>query len=100
MLLTSLRGNAAWEFKLLNDKYGPLARIGPNELICSDADTMRRIASVRSKYTRGGFYDAMKFNPVKDNLLSTRDEKVHNELKAKTAAGVSLPPLSLPNKST
>ncbi|TVY80948.1 Cytochrome P450 monooxygenase [Lachnellula suecica] len=89
LLRTSLRGNMHRDFKTVNEKYGPLARIGPNELMCSDADTMRRIAGVRSKYTRGGFYEAMKFNPVQDNLLSTRDENVHFELKAKTAAGYS-----------
>ncbi len=41
-----------------------------------------------STWTRSGWYDAMRMDPRQDNVFSTRDEKAHNELKAKEAGGV------------
>lgn len=68
---------------------GPLVRVGPNELVTSSPDIVRRIWAVRSPYRRGAFYDAIKFDPERDNLLSLRDEDAHTALKAKMAPGVS-----------
>jgi hypothetical protein len=44
---------------------------------------------VRSQYRRGAFYDAVRFDPSRDNLISLRDDTAHTELKAKMAMGVS-----------
>ena len=71
---------------------GPLARIGPDTLVTSDPDLLRRILGVRTKYRRSDWYYAMRFDPAKDNVLSMRDDDLHNELRAKMAAGVSAPP--------
>lgn len=44
---------------------------------------------VRTKYRRSDWYDAMRLDPTKDNVLSMRDDDKHNELRAKMAHGVS-----------
>jgi hypothetical protein len=41
-------------------KYGKLIRIGPNDLISSDAEIMRQINGGRSGFTKSNFYDVMK----------------------------------------
>ncbi len=50
---------------------------------------IRRMMAVRSPYTRSEWYVGVRFDPVKDNVSSMRDEKKHNELRAMMAAGVS-----------
>lgn len=67
---------------------GSLVRVGPNDLVTDDPDVLRKIMATRSAYTRGPWYDAMRFDPGRDNLLSTRDEKAHIKLRNKMAAGV------------
>ncbi|KAK2036358.1 cytochrome P450 [Colletotrichum somersetense] len=47
-------------------KYGPLVRVGPRDLVTSDPDLMKRML---------------------DNVLSTRDNALHAELRSKMAAG-------------
>ena len=67
---------------------GGLAPIGPNDLVTNDPALMRKMMAVRSPYTRAEWYDAMRFNPERDSLLSMRDEAEHAKLRAKMAAGV------------
>lgn len=71
----------------VNQKYGSLARIGPNSLVTSDPDLLRRMSAARSPYRRGSWYNAMRMKPRKDNILSVRDEKHHDELRRKMAFG-------------
>lgn len=71
----------------VSKKYGPLARIGPNSLITDDPDLIRRMNAPRSPYRRGDWYNAMRLAPRKDNVLSSRDENVHDELRRKMASG-------------
>jgi hypothetical protein len=73
-----------------NNTYGSLIRVGPNEVITNNPEVLRKVMSVRSAFTRGHFYNAMKFDPTRDNLFSMRDERAHTKLRAKMAAGVSL----------
>ena len=68
-------------------KYGGLARIGPNILITSDPDQIRRMCAPRSDYRRGEWYHAMRSKPGFDNILSEHDEERHDELRRKMAAG-------------
>ncbi|KIW94459.1 uncharacterized protein Z519_04435 [Cladophialophora bantiana CBS 173.52] len=77
------------QFCGLTDKYGPLVRVGPQTLICSDSDVMRRLSAPRSPYVRGDWYYAMRLNPGQDNIFSTLDEARHEELRRKMAAGYS-----------
>lgn len=92
---------------------GSLARVGPNDLVTDDPDVLRRMMAVRSPYSRGpctfhtqldsspvrkyrtdafAGYGAQRLDPARDNLISTRDEVAHRELRAKMAAGVSCHP--------
>ncbi|EDN97121.1 hypothetical protein SS1G_02049 [Sclerotinia sclerotiorum 1980 UF-70] len=62
---------------------------GPNDLICSDPDVIRRMSTAKLGYRRSKFYSSFAFNPDRDTMLSTTDEEIHTHLKTKTAAGVS-----------
>lgn len=68
---------------------GSLARVGPNDLVTSDPAVMKRMLAVRSPYTRSEWYIGVRFDPVRDNISSIRDETRHTELRAMMAAGVS-----------
>lgn len=67
---------------------GHIARIGPNTLVTDDPEVVKRMWAVRSKYKKGDFYDAVRFDPSRDNIISMRDDEKHNILRAKMAAGV------------
>ncbi|KAK1656592.1 pisatin demethylase, partial [Colletotrichum godetiae] len=69
---------------------GSLVRIGPNDLVTSDPDLMKRMLGVRTKYTRSDWYNAMRLDPRHDNVLSTRDDAVHTRLRSQMAGGVDL----------
>ena len=73
----------------VNAKYGRLARIGPNNLITSDPELIRRMNAPRSPYRRGDWYNAMRMKPGHDNVLSARREDKHRELREKMALGYS-----------
>ncbi|KAM0324813.1 hypothetical protein ACHAQA_007779 [Verticillium albo-atrum] len=75
-----------WE---ANKKYGDIARVGPNQVVCSDPELMKRVLAVRSEYRRSDWYDGMRFHPKKNNVLSWRDEEEHAKLRSKMAAGYS-----------
>ena len=51
---------------------------------------MKKMLAVRSPYTRSEWYIGVRFDPVRDNIASIRDEDRHTELRAIMAAGVSL----------
>ena len=70
---------------------GSVARIGPNLLTTGDADIIRHISAPGSAWRRSGWYEGMKLDPRVDNVFSTRDEKLHAELKAKESGGVRRP---------
>jgi hypothetical protein len=88
-----LRGHISGRFYTIlaeaNQTYGPLVRIGPNHLLSGDPEVWRRMCGVRSPYRRGDWYNAMRFKPRSDNVVSTRLEERHDELKRKMAAGYS-----------
>lgn len=73
----------------LNNVIGPLVRIGPNELLSTDPDALRRMSSVRSLYTKGSFYESGRITPGVDNVVSIRDEDKHKDMRAKMWAAVS-----------
>ncbi|KAK3347287.1 cytochrome P450 [Lasiosphaeria hispida] len=77
------------DLREVNDKYGPLARIGPDTLVTSDPNLLRRMLGVRTRYRRSDWYDAMRLDPARDNVLSMRNDEKHEELRAKMAAGYS-----------
>ncbi|KAI0413510.1 pisatin demethylase [Xylaria grammica] len=44
-------------------KYGPLVRVGPNELTTDDPEILRRMANVRGSYGKDPWYQGTRFNP-------------------------------------
>ncbi|KAJ6781568.1 hypothetical protein PWT90_01563 [Aphanocladium album] len=81
-----LRGAMSGDFpqilKEATDEYGPLVRIGPNQLVSSDPDVLRRISAVRGHFTKGGFYKAGRIVPGVDNVVSAVDEDKHKMMRA------------------
>lgn len=58
-------------------------------LITSDPEVIRRMNAVRSSFTRGRWYSALKLHPERDNITSHVDERVHTDLRARMAPGYS-----------
>ncbi|KAK1447260.1 cytochrome P450 [Colletotrichum melonis] len=79
-------GRTHLDFYEACEKY---VRVGPNDLITSDPDLMKRMLNVRTTYKRSNWYDGMRLKPGQDNVLSTRDDELHNKLRSKMAAGYS-----------
>lgn len=71
----------------LTQKYGPLVRIGPNDLLTSDPDLLRRMSAARSTYERSSWYKATRLDPYHDMMGSVMDKGVHASLRTKMTAG-------------
>ncbi|KAI3318433.1 cytochrome P450 [Xylariaceae sp. AK1471] len=69
------------------EKYGPIMRIGPNELLVFDPQILWHINNVRSSYGRGDWYASIQFDPYGHSVLSEPDTAKHDKRKAKLAAG-------------
>ncbi|KAI1383031.1 cytochrome P450 [Hypoxylon trugodes] len=69
------------------EKYGKIMRLGPNELMIYDPETLWYINGARSTYRRGGWYDSAKFDPYGHNILSEPDTVTHDKRKAKVMSG-------------
>lgn len=81
------RGTLPWAIKEATDKYGPLVRVGISTVVNSNPETVTKILQPRSRFIRAPDYQAARFRPGVDNILSIRDEDAHKALKAKTSAG-------------
>ncbi|KAI0108427.1 cytochrome P450 monooxygenase [Daldinia grandis] len=85
---STLFGTLCKDFSGLR-KYGPLVRIAPNRILTSDPEILRRIASVRSTYGKDEWYNAVKFTPDDENMITILDNPTHDQRKAKTIKGYS-----------
>jgi cytochrome P450 len=56
-------------------------------LITTDPELLRRMNAVRSPFTRGPWYAALKLHPERENVVSVRDENTHNDLRNRMAFG-------------
>ncbi|KIW19931.1 hypothetical protein PV08_00506 [Exophiala spinifera] len=72
-----------WVHRPTHRKYGPLVRIGPNEVATDDAEIVRQISPTKSSYPSGSWYKTGKFNPYRENLFSTTDIEEHKKLRAR-----------------
>ncbi|KAM0334321.1 hypothetical protein ACHAQA_001345 [Verticillium albo-atrum] len=82
-------GRMAFALKELGDKYGPLVRVGPNEVMFADAETYRSVNGVRSDFIKGPWYEPSRILPDQDSLFSMRDDKLRKDLKGRMAPGYS-----------
>jgi cytochrome P450 len=91
--LWAYRGVSSMDFhsvaKTAQEKYGKIMRITPTDVMISDADTLWRINSTRSTYTRGEWYGSVRFNPYGDSLFSEMDTARHDKRKSKLSSGFS-----------
>ncbi|CZT20651.1 related to pisatin demethylase (cytochrome P450) [Ramularia collo-cygni] len=89
LLRTQSSGEMHKHFTAINKQHGSTARIGPQMLITSDPDLLRRMNAVRSTFTRGPWYAALKLHPERDNITSYTDERKHADLRHRMAPGYS-----------
>ncbi|KAM7192309.1 cytochrome P450 family protein [Naviculisporaceae sp. PSN 640] len=80
-------GTLCCDLEEVADKYGPIARIGPDWVVVSDPTEIRRIWSVRSGYQRSPWYTGFRFNPESDNILTYNDNKEHHNIRSKLLPG-------------
>ena len=82
-----------WEAKLedslaeLQEKYGPIVRIGPNDLLVGDSDEIARISGARSSWSRSGWYKNMRFDFENDSVITILGTKAHDKRKAQLQRG-------------
>ncbi|KAK3391649.1 cytochrome P450 family protein [Sordaria brevicollis] len=74
--------NIPGNFERAIKKYGPIVRVAPNWLICSDPSEIHRIWSVRSGWRRSTWYHSFRFDPHKDNVLTYPDNEDHRRARA------------------
>ncbi|KAI1394022.1 cytochrome P450 [Hypoxylon trugodes] len=64
---------------------GELLRVGPNQLLTTDVDVIRRMAHPKSTYSRSTFYRTFRFTPTEDHTFSLLDDQEHT--RRRTAFG-------------
>lgn len=87
MLRIRRSGRSHLEYFELSKQYGSLVRIGPNDLLASSPDHLRRMSAARSTYQRSSWYQATRLDPYHDMMGSVMDKQAHMSLRGKVAAG-------------
>ncbi|KAK1831157.1 cytochrome P450 [Podospora conica] len=77
------RGTIQYRTEDFFEKYGPIVRIGPNEIMCFDPDEVRRIMSLKSGYTKDRWYKAGQVHPSEENTMSILDPDTRKHWKKK-----------------
>ena len=88
-LHASVSGRAHLELSEVCNRYGPIARIGPNTLVTCDEELFRKINTVRSGYTKSDYYKAFRFDADRENILSQTDTSLNVAMRKKMTAGYS-----------
>ncbi|KAK8073572.1 pisatin demethylase, partial [Apiospora phragmitis] len=73
----------------LSERYGSLARIGPNALSTSDPELVKRMSHPKSAYGKAEWVDGHRLNPYHDNMFMVRDPAQHDRMKARLAPAYS-----------
>lgn len=82
------RGKMLSTLQKLTYKYGPVCRIGPNDLLVGDFDEVVRINGVRSPYVKSDWYTTIRFDvDGGDSVVSLMDTAEHDVRKAKLIKG-------------
>jgi hypothetical protein len=86
---TDLSGRMGDIFLETAEQYGPVARIGPRELLVGDPAILRRITSARATYTRGSWYADQRLDPYTPNMVNLTDTAEHDRMKARILGAYS-----------
>lgn len=71
---------------------GSIARIGPNTLVTTDEELIRKMNAFRgSSYTKGKFYGVFKFDADHENSFSELNEEKHASMRNRVTTGVTKP---------
>lgn len=89
LIRTHFRGDCYDKFGQLARSYGKLVRIGPNYLLTSDPDIVRRMNTPRGGYTKSNWYLASRFTAGVDNMISDRNDQRHDVMRKKAAPAYS-----------
>ncbi|KAF7194939.1 Cytochrome P450 monooxygenase [Pseudocercospora fuligena] len=82
-------GKQYWKHREWHQKYGPLVRIGPQEVVTDSPAILRQINAINPSYNRGTYYKAGRFNPYHDNLFTTIEADAHSKARARSSAAYS-----------
>jgi hypothetical protein len=75
------RGGFLEHYEELAAKFGPVIRVGPNRVLCSDVDALYSISSVRSQYRKAEWYTVSKVSKNGEHTLSLLDPEPRRERK-------------------
>ncbi|KAK2035877.1 benzoate 4-monooxygenase cytochrome P450 [Colletotrichum somersetense] len=87
IMIRSRRSRAFSEYCKMSNEYGKLVRIGPNDVLTSDADLIRRMSAGKSTYERSSWYKATRLDPYHDMMGSVLDKSTHHGLRVKLSPG-------------
>lgn len=74
----------------LTNKYGPVVRVGPNNVLCSDVDALYKISGVRSLYKKHEWYTMSKVSKRGEHTLSLLEPELRRERKKYIGPAVRL----------
>lgn len=77
-------------FEQLGREYGPLVRIGPNQVLTSDGDFLRKSGAVRGTYDRTSWYVAFRWQPYVDNTFNLLDHAAHDRRKGQISTAYNI----------
>ena len=81
IILKTRRGHMDEIQRALHAQYGPLIRIAPNEIACSEPEAIKQIYRTQAPLTKTDFYPPWRntsMSKYPDNFSGT-DEKLHSE---------------------
>ncbi|KAL2751877.1 hypothetical protein ACRALDRAFT_2045118 [Sodiomyces alcalophilus JCM 7366] len=73
----------------LHEKYGPVVRIGPNQVDINDINAFKTIYSTREVFVKSEWYRVLTGHAVNDSLFATTDPDVHRRLRRLLSAPLS-----------
>ncbi|KAF4948628.1 hypothetical protein FGADI_9532 [Fusarium gaditjirri] len=73
----------------LKQSYGPIVRVGPNEVLVDDPDLIRKVSSTKNAYTKGNWYHGGRFNPYHDPMFQITDPVQHDRVKSRLSPAYS-----------
>ncbi|KAK3296547.1 cytochrome P450 [Chaetomium fimeti] len=87
---TTISTDAHAKYKEACDKYGPIARVGPNDLVTCSVELLTHMSAARSPYSRSvWFARGTRTRPGEDHLFSETNENIHTRRRQQMAMGYS-----------